>query len=113
VGLLEFQFLQPSGCLTNPFRTLSLCFGVTGKTPGLIYRNNFVTEIFVCIGHRNNVLARCDSTFPLFRCQRVWNKTCTQFSPSQIPFQNLKNYSLGDVQRFCYHSWCESMVVFD
>ena len=39
---LEFQFLRPRGCLTNPFRTLSLCFGVIGKTPGLISRNNFV-----------------------------------------------------------------------
>ena len=48
-GPLEFQFLQPRGCLTNPFRALSLCFGVTGKTPGLISRNNFVKKIFVCI----------------------------------------------------------------
>ena len=34
-GPLEFQFLGLRGCLTNPFRTLSLCFGVIGKTPGL------------------------------------------------------------------------------
>ena len=26
-GPLEFQFLRPRGYLTNPFRTLSLCFG--------------------------------------------------------------------------------------
>jgi hypothetical protein len=30
----------------------------------------------------------------------LWNK----LSLSQILFQNPKNYSLGDVQRFCYHS---------
>jgi len=42
VGPMEFQFLRPRGCLTNTFRTLSLCFGVIGKTPGLIFRNNFV-----------------------------------------------------------------------
>jgi hypothetical protein len=30
VGPLEFQFLLPKGCLTNPFRTLSLCFRVIG-----------------------------------------------------------------------------------
>ena len=42
VGLLEFQFLWPRGCLTLPFRTLSLCLGITGKTPGLISHNNFV-----------------------------------------------------------------------
>jgi hypothetical protein len=46
-------------------------------------------------------------------CQGVWNKTCTQLSLSQILFQNLKNYSLGDVQRFCCHCWCDSMVIFD
>jgi len=39
---LEFQFLRPRECLINPFRTLSFCFGVIGKTPGLISRNNFV-----------------------------------------------------------------------
>ena len=43
-GTLEFQFLRPRGCLTNPFRTLSLRFGVVGKTPGLISRNNFVKK---------------------------------------------------------------------
>jgi len=43
-GPLEFQFLRPRGCLTNPFRIQSLCFGVTGKTPGLISCNNFVKK---------------------------------------------------------------------
>jgi hypothetical protein len=52
-GLLEFKFLRPRGCLTNPFRTLALCFGVVGKTPYIIY-NNFVKEIVACIGHRDN-----------------------------------------------------------
>ena len=104
VGPLEFQFLWPRGCLTNPFRTLLLCFGVIGKTLGLISRNSFVKQIFVCIGHCSKVLARCASIFPLRRCQGVWNKTCTQLSLSQILFQNPKNHSLWDVQRFCYHS---------
>jgi len=107
---LEFQFLRPRGCLTNPFRSLSLCFGVIGKTSGLISRNNFVKKIFVCIGHRDNVLARYDTIFPLLRCQGVWNKTCTQLCLSQILFQNPKNCSLADVQRFCYNSWCDSTV---
>ena len=71
VGPLEFQFLWPRGCLTNPFRPLLLWFRVIGKTPGLISRNNFVKKNFVCIGHCNNVLARCDSIFPLLRCQEV------------------------------------------
>jgi len=44
MGPLEFQFLLLRRCLTNPFRTLSLCFGVIGKTPGLISRINFVKK---------------------------------------------------------------------
>ena len=60
-------------------------------------------KTFVWIGHRDNVLARCDSIFPLLRCQGVWNKMCTQLSLSQILFQNPKSYSLGNVQSFCYH----------
>jgi len=67
----------------------------------------------VCFGHCGNVLARCDSIFPLLRCQGVRNKTCTQLSLSQILFQNPKDHSLGDVSRFCYHSWCDSTVIFD
>ena len=69
--------------------------------------------MFVCFGHHDNVLARYDSIFPLLKCQVVRNKTCTKLSLSQILFQNLKNYSLGDVQRFCYHSLCDSTVIFD
>ena len=69
-------------------------------------------KIFVCVGHRDNFLARCDSIFPLPRCQGVWNKTCTQLSVSLIFSQNPKNYSLGGVQRFCYHSCCDSTVIF-
>jgi hypothetical protein len=65
-----------------------------------------------CIGHRDNVLTRCDSIFPLLRRQGVWNKTYIQLSFSRTLFQNPKNYSLGEVARFCYHSWCDSTVIF-
>ena len=41
---LEFQFLRSRECPTDQFRILSLCFGVTGKTPGLVPRNNFVKQ---------------------------------------------------------------------
>ena len=112
-GPLEFQFLWLRGCLTSPFRILLLCFGVISKTPGLFIRNNFVKKNVVCIGHYDNVLARCDSIFPLLRCQGAWNKMCTQLSLSQVLFQNPKNYSHGVVQRFCYHSWSDSMAIFD
>jgi len=43
-GPLEFQFLRPWRCLTNPFRILSLCFGTTDKTQGLISSTNFVNK---------------------------------------------------------------------
>jgi len=58
-------------------------------------------------------MASCDLIFPLLRCQGTWNRICTQLSLSQILFQNPKNYSLGDVQRFCYSSSCDSTVIFD
>jgi len=67
----------------------------------------------VCIVHRDSFLARCDSIFPSLWCQGMWNKTYTQLSLSQILIQKPKNYSLGDVQRFCYHSWCHSTVIFN
>jgi len=70
-GPLEFQFLRLRECLTNPFRNQSLCFRVIGKTPGLI--------IFVCIGHCNNVLVRCDSIFCFLRCQGVWDVSAHNF----------------------------------
>ena len=43
-SVVEFQFLRPRGCLTNPFRNMSPCFKVIGKTTGLISRNNFVKK---------------------------------------------------------------------
>jgi hypothetical protein len=76
---LEFQFLRPRACLTNPFRTLSLRFGAIDKTPGLISRNNVVKKIFVCIGHRDNVLARCDSIFPLLGVKECGTKRAYNF----------------------------------
>jgi hypothetical protein len=83
-GPLEFQFLWPRRCTTNPFRTLSLLFwdhrqNTRASSPIII-----LLKIFVCIGQRDNVLARYDSIFPLLRCQGVWNKTYTQLPLSQI-----------------------------
>ena len=108
---LEFQCLRPRESFINPLRTLALVSETKAKhqvsSPVIILLKNFV-----CIGHRDNVLARRDSIFPLLRCQGVWNKTCTQLSLFQILFQNLKNYSLVEVQRFCYNSLCDSTVIF-
>jgi hypothetical protein len=107
-GPLEFQFIRPRGCLTNPFRNPLLCFRVLGKPPGLISHNNFVKNIFVCLSHCDNVLARCDLISPLLRCRGGWNKTCTQLSPSQILFQNPWGCSkilLSFLIRFDGHFW--------
>jgi hypothetical protein len=56
---MEFQFLWLRG--RSP-TLLELCHFVSGsgKTPVHISHKNFVNEIFVCISHRDNVLARCD-----------------------------------------------------
>jgi len=110
--LWNFSFFG-QGDVSPTYSELLLCFGVIDKTPGLTSHNNFVKKIFVCISYCNNVLARCDSIFPLLRCQGVWNKPCTQLSLFQTLFQNPKNYSLRDVQKFCYHSWRDSAVIFD
>ena len=110
--LWNFSFFS-RGDFSSTHSELSLCFRVIGKIPGLISSNNFVKKIFVCSGHHDNVLARCDSIFPLLGCQGVWNRTCTQLSLFQILSQSPKNYSFGDVQRFCCHSWCDSTVIFD
>jgi hypothetical protein len=90
-GRFEFQFLRPSGRLNNPLRTLSLSFGVIGKTPGPISCNNFVTKT-VCFGHLDNVLERSYSIFPLLRCQGVWKK-CTKLSI--FSFRIRRNIALG------------------
>jgi hypothetical protein len=46
-GPLKLQFLRQRGYLTNPVRKLSLCFGVIGKTSGLISGNNFIKKNFL------------------------------------------------------------------
>ena len=149
VGPFELQLLRLRGCLTYPFRIMSLRFGVIGKTPGLISRNNFVKIFclhrpsryclgkmwvdlpfyFICvelfttraspIGTPRDIYRgwaqiknQC-TVLPLLRCQGVCNKTCTQLSLPQILFQNPKNYNFEDVQRFCYHSWCDSTVILN
>ena len=110
--LLEFQCLRPRESFINPLRTLALVSETKAKhqvpSPVITLLKNFVCDV-----HRDNVLARCNSTCSLLNFQGVWNKTCTQLSLSQIPFQNPNNYNLGDVKRFYYHSLSDSTVIFD
>ena len=92
---MEFQFLRPRECLTNPFRTLSLCFGVIGRTPGLIASNNFVKNIFVCIGHCDNILARCDSIFPCSGVKECGTKRAHNFLFPKSSFRIRRTTVLG------------------
>jgi len=110
-GPSEFRFLWARGFLTKAFRTLSRCFAVIGNIP--LLSPLIILLKNVCFGHRDNYLTRYDPIFPLLRCQGVWNRTYTQFSLSQNLFQNPKNYSLLDVQRYCCHFWFDSTVIFD
>jgi hypothetical protein len=64
---LEFQFLRPRGCPTNLFRTLSLFFGVIGKTPGLISRNNVVKKVLSASAIA--IMSWQDVTRSSLRCQ--------------------------------------------
>jgi len=69
-------------------------------------------KVFVCIDHRDNVLARCGSIFPLISCQEVWNKTCTQLSfrnllseSEELLFWGCSKILLPFLMRFDGHSW--------
>jgi len=112
-GPLEFQFLWPRGKSDQPIHNSVAFFQGHRQNNRSHLHNNFVKKIFVCISHHDNDLPRCASLFPLLRCQGVWKKTSIQLSLSQILFQNPKNYSLWDVQRFCHHSWKDSTVIFN
>jgi hypothetical protein len=83
-GPLEFQFLRLRGCLANPFRTLSLCFEVIGKTPGSISRDNFVKKMFVSIGHCDDVLARFNLPFAQVSKSVEQNVHTTFFFPNPL-----------------------------
>jgi hypothetical protein len=109
---LEYQFLRPRVCLTTPFRTLSLCFGVIDKTPGLVSRNNFVKKI---LSASAIAIMSCKYVTRSCLCSGVkeyGTKRALNFL-SQILFQISNNYSFRDVQRFCYHSCCDSKTIFD
>ena len=88
--LWNFSFFGQGNVLPTHSK---LCCFVSGSQPKHQVSSPVIVFFLkiVCISHSNNVLARCDSIFPLPRCQVVWKKTCTKLSLSQILFQNLKN----------------------
>jgi len=57
-----------------------------GCSVGIVRSRTKATEIFF-IGHRDNVLARCDSIFPLLRCQGVWIKRAHNFLSPKSSFR--------------------------
>jgi hypothetical protein len=54
-GLWNISFFG-QGLSIQSIQNFVVCFRVINKTPGLISRNNFVKQIFVCIGHCNNAV---------------------------------------------------------
>ena len=112
-GSLEFQFLRPNGCLTNPFGTLSLWVGVTGKTPRVISRNNSVKKKKK-LSASAVVIMSCQDVNRSSLCSGVkdcGSKRAHSFHFPKSSFR-FRRTSLGDVQRFWYNSWCDSTVFF-
>ena len=92
---------------------LPLCFGVMEKTAGLISLNNFVKKK---LSASAIAIIFWQDVTPSSLCSGVkecGTKRAHSIIFSQILFQNPNNYRLWDVQRFCYHSWCDSTVIFD
>ena len=100
-GTLEFQFLRPRGCLTNPFRNLSLCFGVI---PGLISHNNFVKQILSASAIAIVIWQYVTRSSLCSGVKDCRTKRAHNFLFPKSTFRIRRNNSLGDVQRFCYHS---------
>jgi hypothetical protein len=108
---LEFQFLRPRWCLTNPFRTLSFCFGVISKnqvsSPVTIWLNKFLSASAIAVMSWQDV---------------TWSSLCSGVKECGIKCAHnflfpkssfrIQNQSLGDVRRLCYYSWCDSTVTF-
>jgi len=77
--LRNFSFIG-RGDVCPTHSELSLCFGVIGKTPGLISHNSFDKKN-VCVGHRDNISAVCDSYLPFAQVSRsVEQNVHTTFS---------------------------------
>jgi len=111
-GSLGFQFLWLRGCLTNPLRTL--CQFVSRSYakhqvsyPVIILFKKFLSASAIVIMFWKDVTwsSLCSGV-------KECGTKCSHNFLSQILFQNQKNYRLRDVQRFCYNSWCDSMVIF-
>ena len=80
-GPLKFQFLRSRGYVTNPFKTLSLCIGVIGKTSSLISLNNFVKK---CLSASAIAIISWQDMTRSFLCSGV--KECETKPAHNFPF---------------------------
>ena len=109
VGCLEFQFLQLRGYLTNPFRSLSLCFGVIGKTLGLISCNNFVKKCLSALAIM--IMSWQDVTWSSL-CSGVKECGTKHRHNYLLPKSSFRIWRTTVLGMFRY-SWCNLMVIFD
>jgi len=96
----------------HPIQNSVASFGVTGKTPGLFSRNNLLE---ICLSASAIAITSCQDVPRTSLCssaKQCETKLHTNF-PFQILFQNPENYSVRDGQYFCYHSSCDSTVIFE
>ena len=92
--------------------SVAFSFEVTGKTPGLLSRNNFVKKFLsasaIAIKPWQDA-TRSSLCSGLMECG---TKRAHNFLLPKSSFR-IRRTSLGDVQRFCYHTRCDSTVIFD
>jgi hypothetical protein len=106
--LRNFSFFGRGDVSPTHSEQCHFVFGVIGKTSDLISRINFVKKKSLSTS-AIAIMSWQDVTRSSL-CSGV--KECgTKRALSQIFFQNPMNYSLGDVQRFCNHALCDSMVI--
>jgi hypothetical protein len=86
VFICMFYKLQSNECMLVTGAVKFQWYKIPVSSPVII----LLKKIFVCIGHRDNVLSRCDLIFSLLRCHGGWNKMCTQLSLFQILFSEFE-----------------------
>ena len=112
-GAVRISVSSAEGMSHQPIQNSATLFRGHRQTPGLISRNNFVKKFlsvsFIAIMSWQDVTwsSLCSGV------KECGTKRAHNFLFPKSFFQNPKNYSLGDVQRFYYHSWCDSTVMLD
>ena len=73
-----------------------LCLFVSGSQAKhqVTYPMTYIFKILVYFGHHDNVLARCDSIFPLLMCQRFWKKLTHNFLFPKSSLRRTANFEI-------------------